>query len=90
MDRERIEVTQAELLAALEAAITGNSDEPTDAMTTREIASLMEWDYESAKCKVRSLVNAGLMEVVKVRRECMDGATRRLPAYRLVRGSEAA
>ncbi|NIR76801.1 MAG: hypothetical protein GWN53_17380 [Gammaproteobacteria bacterium] len=82
---DRIEVTESELLEALQEATDAEPDwGPSDAHTVRELAAAMDVDRSVVRRKLRPLIFDGQAEAVKVRRPAMDGSLRKVPAYRLL------
>ena len=75
-------ITEAELLAEIRAAL--DDPGPDDAYTTREIADLLGCSVEKARDRIRPLVRAGRIGVVKVPRPALDGRDIRVSAYRLL------
>lgn len=77
----RVDVTEADLLAALRDAATPH--DPDDARTVMELADAMGMTEKRARAQVAALIRAGRVECVRVTRTAMDGRAAKVPAYRL-------
>ena len=82
----RIEITEAELLAALDAAMAVSED----GVTTREIKKATGWGVEKIHGALEHLIVSGAWEPVKVvRTSILTGITRGgVNAYRPVKASD--
>ena len=77
------QIDRDEWLAELERVYPrGDND---SAMTAFEIECALGCCRQTARKKIRALINLGLAEVVKRSVTCMDGTVRPYAAYRLVK-----
>ena len=78
----RIEITEAEILAALEGAVIEQA-EGEAGYTTPELQKLTGWGARRVQETVRALILAGSWEAVKVRRfNVLKGHPLTVPGYR--------
>lgn len=84
-------ITTAEILAALATAATGHGPSvgPADAHTGTEIRAAMRWTTIAFKREMTRLKVAGLIEVVRVTREAVDGRMANVVGYRCLPGPPA-
>jgi len=76
-----IDITQNELLAALNEAARVEDGNPFGALTSVEIAEAMGAGVERTRKMIRAGVNSGLVLCVRVRKSRIDGAITLVPAY---------
>ncbi|HET8771057.1 MAG TPA: hypothetical protein VFM71_08735 [Gemmatimonadaceae bacterium] len=77
-------ITTAEILEALSRAGGPTDAEAADAHTSAEIRAAMGWSPSTFSLEMKRLKAAGKLEVVKVRREALDGRLARVVGYRLL------
>lgn len=86
----RVEITTSELIDALRAA-TGNGEEgPADAFTRNEIKAMTHWGFPRITDHLTALKQQGLLDVVWVNRERLDGRVVKVPGYRFLRPAKKA
>lgn len=73
---------QADLLAALRE-IYETAENPHDAYTVSELASMLNMGEASVRRRLRAAANAGRLEVVSKRSESISGKNVPSPAYRI-------
>jgi DNA-binding Lrp family transcriptional regulator len=78
-----VKVSESELLEALKSAVSGHEN-PDDAHTVVEIAAAMGASRPLTCERLLRLKKAGLIEVVRVERERLDGGRSIVPAYRFL------
>jgi predicted ArsR family transcriptional regulator len=76
-------VTESELLRALQAALSAAPEGATGAMTTRELCEALDLYPEKVRRGLRALSAQGRLEIVRVKRQGLDGRMSYRPAYRL-------
>lgn len=87
---EAVDISEAEILDALRATL-GNADlGPRDAFTRGEIGAAMGWGLPRTSSHLIALKHQGLVEVVKVKREAVDGRHCMVPGYRFLKRKKAA
>lgn len=80
-------ISRDEWLSAFHDAL-GLASQDAGAATVGEIAeSLGLHDHRRVRVMMKALIQAGEAEVVMVRRTMINGVTRHLPAYRLMKPS---
>ena len=81
----RIEITEAELLAAFNDAL--GDVETEDGHTASEIAEIMGWGCEKIRVAMRTLILAGSWEAIQIKRESplRPGVSSPVCGYRPVR-----
>ena len=75
-------ITEAELVEELRRAF--ESAGPDDAMTVKELSAALGLGVESVRRLVAPAVEAGSLQVVRVRRKRWDGLATTISAVRLV------
>jgi hypothetical protein len=78
-----MKITTNEILDALQAAAASAPPSDHGARTLTEIRNETGWGEDQAKQRLKELKTGGLLEVVKVQRESLDGRRVMVPAYRL-------
>lgn len=68
-----------ELLAAL---LEAKNDQRVG-MTTKELATALDWSNERVRERLRILKEQGRIDVITVRREILDGRVTNVPGYRM-------
>jgi hypothetical protein len=81
--RERIELTERDLIEALLAAQVGNDGDQSGAMTVWQMEQETGRSKNWIRTKLRLLYEAGRVECVRVPRTMLDGRKSSAPAYRL-------
>jgi hypothetical protein len=80
-----VEISESEILEALRESI-GNPDlGPSDAFTRGEIAVAMGWGLTKTGKELTALKAKGQLEVLRVRREGLDGRPASVPGYRFLK-----
>ena len=74
-------ITTDDLLDALREAM-GQTDSG-DGRTVQEISSATGWATTTVRKHLGSLHREGRLEVVRVKRPCLDGRLASIPAYRI-------
>lgn len=76
-------ITESELLQAIQDAMQATPDNPSGALTREDLQDQLELSTYSVRKFLKQLHKAGKLEVVKVYRETIDGVKRPTPAYRI-------
>jgi hypothetical protein len=79
---ERIELTERDLIEAVLASAEAQGA-AQGALTTAELAEQAGMSYTLTLAKLHRLQKEGRLEVVRMRRQSLDGRTTWVPAYRL-------
>lgn len=85
----RVEITTAEIVDALTAAIATGEVAPADAFTREEIHDATGWGLPRISKHLRVLKAQGQVEVIIVSRERVDGRMSPVPCYRFLRSKKA-
>jgi hypothetical protein len=86
----RIELSASEIIDALRAA-TGNGElGPADAFTRNEIQAAIGWGLPRISAHLLALKSRGLVEIVTVKRERLDGLIASVPGYRFLKAKKKA
>lgn len=80
-------IDAVELVAALEQALARQDGDDDGALTVRDLVQETGWTRTAILRGMRSLKEAGALEVIKVFREDLSGRVTRVPAYRLRQGA---
>jgi predicted ArsR family transcriptional regulator len=81
---ERVSVTQAELIAALQAAADRRTEDPEGALTVADLSENLGWSDKIVRRELRKLMKTDRLETVKVLRETIAGHSTHVPAYRVL------
>lgn len=79
----KLTITENELVEALRDAMSAGLADPTDARTTGEMAAAIGRADKFVRDNVRKLIAEGRVELVKVKRQGIDGRMNWVPAYRI-------
>lgn len=83
-DDSRTQLTEDELLTALRLALNeADHDNSQGAMRTREIARALDISRYKAIDMIKVLIEAGTLEMVKIKHRDITGRVTHQPAYRL-------
>lgn len=81
----RITISESELIDALRAA-TGNGESgPADAFTLKEIKAATGWGDRRVLAHLYLLKAQGMLQIVTVNRERLDGRVGGVPGYRFLK-----
>ena len=83
----KVAVTEAELLAQVQDALTLSSD-PAGAVSTSELSEALGMPPAAVRARLRKLIANGAVEVVRVPRTNIVGIVQHQYCYRLARGEE--
>lgn len=78
-----VNITEAEILDALRAALEEVAKGPDDALTTGDLVEATGWGEDRVRRMLRRMLRDGDAECVRVRRMAMDTRMAVVPAYRL-------
>lgn len=78
------EMTEAELLTALQESLRQAAEGPDGAMTTREIRKELGVGVRQAREIIRTLTEQGRIRPVRVKRPAIDGVMRPSTAYQMI------
>lgn len=85
----RVEITDSEIVDALNAAIGTGEMAPADAFSREEIHDATGWGLPRISKHLRALKAQGQVEIVIVSRERVDGRLGPVPCYRFLRSKKA-
>lgn len=75
-------MTEAELLDALQEAFAKNDEAPEGVYTTGDICRILGRGTHFVRPLIGSLLASGDVELVRIRRQGIDGRSAQVPAYR--------
>lgn len=76
-------MTNAEILAAIELALSTTTDDD-GAMTMNELSEALALGHQAVRVRLRALKAAGRLEVVRVKRESLAGIMQPVWAYKIL------
>lgn len=82
MESSRIAITDTDILEALREALEVPNTDPEGAYTAHELAAKSGIGIGETRVKLKELIDARLVESVRVRRIAIDGRRAIVPAYR--------
>jgi len=77
-----IQITENEILDALRAAVRTAKPDDRGAMRIEDICRATGWGTKFTHRQVREQIAAGMIEVVRIDHQSIDGRVVRVPAYR--------
>ena len=78
-----LDITENELIRALEEAQVETQQDRQGFMTTAEMSRALDWTYWRVKAQLHDLRDQGRLETRKVQYRDISGRVTRVPAYRL-------